>query len=230
MDTKLKEAIATIRAGDKQTAQRQLTSLLEENPQEEQGWYLLSLLVDSPQKQATYLSKTLALNPNHAKAKEQLETLHHQNQIAPTSTIDETESLEDADFFAQAESDSLPDWLEQEDELVALQAIEEDMVDTAVPNTTIPDWLKEPVVPAPKAQPAIEEEPTAVAQTIKPVKKSEPSAKSQRPKQPTAIKKTAKKQLQKAPRKNAASLNIILSVLVLLALIVMVLLAYLIFI
>lgn len=227
MDNKLKEAIATIRAGDKQTAQRQLTSLLEENPQEEQGWYLLSLLVDSPQKQATYLSKTLALNPNHTKAKEQLETLHHQNQIAPTSTIDETESFEEADFFTQAESDSLPDWLEQEDELVALQAIEEDMVDTAVPNTTIPDWLKEPVVPAPKAHPAIQEEPTAVAQTSKPVKKSEPPAKSQ---QPTAIKKTVKKQPQKAPRKNAAGLNIILSVLVLLALIVMVLLAYLIFI
>ena len=70
MDEKLKDAIAAVRAGDKDTAQRQLTALLDEDPQQDQGWYLLSLLVDSPQKQAAYLSKTLSLNPLHEKAKE----------------------------------------------------------------------------------------------------------------------------------------------------------------
>ena len=75
MDEKLKEAIAAVRAGDKREAQRQLTELLDNDPQQVQGWYLLSLLVDSPQKQAAYLSKTLALDPQHEKAKAQLATL-----------------------------------------------------------------------------------------------------------------------------------------------------------
>src|SRR5690606_22170811 len=115
MDVKLKEAIAAVRAGDRATAQQQLTMLLAEKPEEAQGWYLLSLLVDSPQKQAAYLSKTLALDPHHPKAKEQLASLQAVSTMAPTSTFDTAmDSDVSLDLLDQAESDTLPDWLESE--------------------------------------------------------------------------------------------------------------------
>ena len=105
MDNKLKEAIAAVRTGNKRAAQQQLTTMLDEDPTQVQGWYLLSLLVDSPQKQAAYLGKTLALNPNHEKAREQLAELEASGQLAPTARYVSDQPL---DAMEQSETDALP--------------------------------------------------------------------------------------------------------------------------
>jgi len=227
MDEKLKEAIAAARIGDKETAQRQLTELLDEDPQQVQGWYLLSLLVDSPQKQAAYLSKTLALNPDHEKAKEQLAALQAAETLAPTTTTAKKTS-QSMDVLAQSETDELPDWLQEvggssESTAVPVKSAEE----TAVPNEELPDWLKEPVELTETASPieAVEESPTVVGKTAEPTTKPDKVA--------AELKKTLDKPQQKPPKttrtakQSTRNLNILLGLLVTLAVIVMIVLAYL---
>lgn len=223
MDEKLKDAIAAARMGDKETAQRQLTELLDEDPQQVQGWYLLSLLVDSPQKQAAYLSKTLALNPDHEKAKEQLASLRAA-ALAPTTTIAEAAS-QPMDVLAQSETDELPDWLREEggDEIPA--APPKPAEETAVPNEDLPDWLKEPVALTDDSTKTVEESPTVVGKTAEPATKSDQVA--------AELKKTLDKPQRKAPKtthvakQSTRNLNMLLGLLVTLAVIVMIVLAYL---
>jgi len=228
MDEKLKEAIAAVRTGDKVTAQRQLTELLDEDPQQVQGWYLLSLLVDSPQKQAAYLSKTLAIDPNHEKARQQLEALQAAGTMAPTATLDE-ETSQPMDVLAQSETDQLPDWLREESGETAVTAVpatppEEE---TAVVSEDLPDWLKEPAALEDTASPtkAIEESPTVVGKTAEPVTKSEKIAADLK----KALDKPRQKQTKVAhpTKQSTRNLNIVLGLLVALAVIVMILLAYL---
>jgi hypothetical protein len=216
MDERLKEAIATVRAGDKREAQRQLTELLHDNPQQVQGWYLLSLLVDSPQKQAAYLSKTLALDPQHEKAKAQLAALQTEGSLAATATI-EIEAKMPLDVVAQAESDELPDWLTEGADLPAA-AHPEPVKETAVTNETLPDWLQEAAVLDTESSNIVAEEPTVAGQTTQAI--TEPDKAVATRKQPTA------KAARSAPQ-NSRSLNIILGLLVIVALVVMVLLVYL---
>lgn len=227
MDEKLKEAIAAVRMGDKESAQRQLTDLLDEDPKQVQGWYLLSLLVDSPQKQAAYLSKTLSLNPNHEKAKEQLAALQAAGTLAPTTTIAE-ETSQPMDVLAQSETDELPDWLREagdENEAVASPVTLSE--ETAVPAENLPDWLKEPVALADTPSPPepVEESPTVVGKTAEPASKPDKVA--------ADLKKTLDRPQQKRPKpastakQSTRNLNMLLGLLVTLAVIVLILLAYL---
>ncbi|MCP4420800.1 MAG: tetratricopeptide repeat protein [Chloroflexi bacterium] len=225
MDNKLKEAIATVRAGDTEEAQRQLTELLDENPQQVQGWYLLSLLVDSPQKQAAYLSKTLALNPQHEKAKELLAVLQAESNLAATSTIEPELNLP-LDVVEQAETDELPGWLTEEvDDLSTAVAQPEPVTETAVPNENLPDWLTDPSSLKTEQPKIVEEEPTVVGQTAKATTELDKTVSSlnqtltQSPPKPAKVSRPAPQ--------STRSLNIILGLLIILALTVMVLLAYL---
>ncbi|HUM69941.1 MAG TPA: hypothetical protein PLK31_13975, partial [Chloroflexota bacterium] len=99
MNQALLEAIAATRANNKREAQLLLATNLKENPDDVQSWYLLSMLVDSKEKQALYLSKALALDPNHPKAQERLAHL----QTVETIAI----SDEPLDFLAQSEGATL---------------------------------------------------------------------------------------------------------------------------
>lgn len=75
MNPLLQEARAAAEAGDKAEAHRQIARVLQANPRDAEAWFLLSSLVDSPQQQATFLQKTLALSPDHAEAQQQLARL-----------------------------------------------------------------------------------------------------------------------------------------------------------
>ncbi len=225
MDEKLKEAIETVRRGDKQTAQRQLTQLLDENPEQVQGWYLLSLLVDSPQKQATYLSKTLALNPQHEKASEQLAALQASGRLAPT-----TQANEPLDVIAQADTEALPDWLQEasgESPVTAVKIAQEQNVATAVPNTDLPDWLKEPAAletePSAGAK-VTDDDPTLVGQTAESASESDKMVATL--KQTLAKPKPTKAKVRSS-KQSTRNLNIVLGLLVTLAIIVMMVLVYL---
>lgn len=228
MDDKLKEAITAVREGDTKAAQRQLTKLLDENPQQVQGWYLLSLLVDSPQKQAAYLSKTLALNPGHEKAKEQLAALRATGSLAPTSTIQEKDSVS-LDVVAQADSDQLPDWLQEHggEQPVAIR-VADTSEDTAVANDILPDWLKEPASIESDDTAVVDttqESPTVVGQTAVP---SSHAAESDNLPQQTIVKSQPKAAKATRPKpQSTRNLNIILGLLILVAVLVILTLAYL---
>ncbi len=210
MDNKLKEAIAAVRTGNKRAAQQQLTTLLDEDPTQVQGWYLLSLLVDSPQKQAAYLGKTLALNPNHEKAREQLAELEASGQLAPTARYVSDQPL---DVLEQSETDALPEWLASESGDFAVAPTVHKVSETAVPNDSLPDWLKEPALP--DSTFVAEEEVTTMDKTAVAPAQTRPA-----------------KAARSAPAKrkagqNTQGLNIVLGLLVTLAVVVIILLAYL---
>ena len=75
MSTTLHEAIAAVRAGDMARAQSIAADIVRENPNDANGWYLLSQLVDSDARRAAYLNKTLALDPHHARARIEFDAL-----------------------------------------------------------------------------------------------------------------------------------------------------------
>ena len=75
MSTTLHEAIAAVRAGDMPRAQSIAADIVRENPNDANGWYLLSQLVDSDTRRAAYLNKTLALDPHHARARIEFDAL-----------------------------------------------------------------------------------------------------------------------------------------------------------
>lgn len=73
--TTLQEAIAAARAGDMGRAQQLAAENVRANPDDANAWYLLSQLVESDARRAAYLSKTLALDPAHARARIEFDAL-----------------------------------------------------------------------------------------------------------------------------------------------------------
>ena len=187
---------------------------------------MLSLLVDSPQKQAAYLSKTLALNPDHEKAKEQLAALRATGSLAPTSTIEEADGTP-LDVVAQADSDQLPEWLQEHGGEQPMAAkVAEVQEETAVANEALPDWLKEPAtVESNDTADAIEESPTIVGQTDESASDPEKTADKI---VPTTEKPNLKAAKSSRPKpQSTQNLNIILGLLIIVAIIVLITLAYL---
>jgi hypothetical protein len=147
MNQKLQQAIQAARVGDNKKAQYLLSQTLQEDPEEVQAWYLLSLLVDSEAKQTAYLQRTLALDPTHEKAQARLVEL-----TAPAVAAEVVE-----------EAAPMSAWVEEEDE--------EWEVETAV----IPPPI--PTVPAPDQGEETEEELEATIESLSDIlEKTEESA------------------------------------------------------
>jgi tetratricopeptide (TPR) repeat protein len=220
MNQILQQAIDATRAGDKQEAQRQLAQLLKENPDETQAWYLLSLLVESKQQQLAYLGKTLALDPNHEKALERLESLQAIDVESPTLSVSE----EPSDFEAQEQGDTLPGWLAPDATLVnpsMATVVSETSSDETKPADDIPDWVQETV----GDDWVNEEEPTRISlQLPEEVIKETGAAPQARETTTTEAKPEAKESLQR--HKKVRGYNRILVILVVLAFIIAVLLVY----
>lgn len=75
MTSTLHDAIAAARAGDMARAQMLAADAVSQTPDDPNGWYLLSQLVDSDARRAAYLSKTLALAPDHPRARAEFAAL-----------------------------------------------------------------------------------------------------------------------------------------------------------
>lgn len=71
----LKDAIAAIRAGNKDIAQKILLEILDDNPRNEDAWLWLTRTAKSTAKQREYLEKVLEIDPNHETALKALEIL-----------------------------------------------------------------------------------------------------------------------------------------------------------
>ncbi len=231
MNQVLQEAIAATRANDKRKAQLLLAHNLKENPEDVQSWYLLSMLVDSKEKQALYLGKALALDPTHPKAQERLTRL----QTAEPITI----SDEPLDFLAQSEGDTLPEWLAGDAGALQLEnmgmraapVVATEVKETAgevtavaAPAKDVPDWLQQDVSPTWVSQ----ELPTQVSpfpaekkETSKPKPQPTPAAKAK----PAPRKQPAKKK-PRTKQQKTSQLNLIMGVLVVFFILVILLLAY----
>jgi cytochrome c-type biogenesis protein CcmH/NrfG len=107
MNLKLQQAINATREGQSKEAQVLLTQVLTEDPEEVQAWFLLSLLVDSEQKQIAYLRKVLELDPQHEKAAHRLAQL---------------EAVAEPETGAEPELQPLPTWVTEADGESGLEA------------------------------------------------------------------------------------------------------------
>jgi hypothetical protein len=150
MSQKVKQAIAATRAGKSKEAQVLLTQVLQENPDNTQAWYLLSLLVDSSSKKQAYLNKVVALDPNHEKAQQALASLQVVEEIETSgeeTAVSPPPSLpieEDAAPAIEVDAESLPDWLKETQPVQVAESAEQEILPEAEPSSDeeIPDWLK----------------------------------------------------------------------------------------
>lgn len=144
MSQKLKQAITATRAGQPKEAQILLAQLLQENPNNTQAWYLLSLLVDSPTKKQAYLQKVVALDPTHEKAHEQLAQLQTLPEAempvvktaAPTPEPSLPPAKAAADWAAdERDAESIPDWLKETVDNVWIESEQPTLVSEQIPET-----------------------------------------------------------------------------------------------
>lgn len=217
MEQQMQEAIDAARQGEKKTAQRLLVDLLQQDAEQEQAWFLLSHLVDAPQQQEAYLGKVLALNPEHAQARQRLLYLR-QSETAVAPPV----APEDMGVEAQAAGDTVPGWMGEDVPAgaPAAETVAEEAAVTAKPAEPVPDWLQEPLGEGWDEGEA-EEAPEATL----------PSAAVE--KTPASPKVKVKKPPQRKPEPAAAPpspiWNILLYVLILMAVIVAGLMGYLLF-
>jgi len=233
MNQKLQQAIAAARSGNNKKAQYLLTQTLQENPEETQAWYLLSLLVDSPEKQITYLNRVLELNPAHEKAQEKLAAL---TAVPPTIDI----APDSLSLAEQENSDLLPGWMADDvpDTYFETPSTIEEIADTGAESEDdeLPDWLQESVVDEWALEeesetavfpPTEEDQPIAQAETSAEKTDTPPATMAKAPAEATKT-PPVKKQKSASPKNNqGSSLNLVLTVLVILALLVAAFLIYL---
>jgi hypothetical protein len=90
MENKLQEAIAALKAGDRQTGYQLLIEVLRSKPQgetAEHAWLWMSVAVDDPRKKQKSLETVLALNPNNEAARKRLAQLQQPlSSQEPTQT------------------------------------------------------------------------------------------------------------------------------------------------
>lgn len=75
MAGKFEEAIALLRAGNKQQGGQLLVAVVTENPDHEMAWLCLSRVVVQPEQQKQCLGQVLRINLNNQKAREALDAL-----------------------------------------------------------------------------------------------------------------------------------------------------------
>jgi cytochrome c-type biogenesis protein CcmH/NrfG len=149
MSDKLQQAIQATRAGDQKNAQFLLTQAIQEEPNNPQSWYLLSLLIDDKEKKQTYLTKVLDIDPEHEKAHQHLATVTETAVLAPEisdepSVVVATES---AEWEAQDAGETLSDWTAVDlpditDDTREVIADDWDKTETAVAEIILPESAK----------------------------------------------------------------------------------------
>ena len=107
MTATLQEAIAAVRRGETERAQLLTAEVIRDNPDDTHAWYLLSQLVDSDARRAAYLSKVLALDPTHERARADLGARPTEDAPQPV-----TEFTPPATEAVAVAPESAPEWLQ----------------------------------------------------------------------------------------------------------------------
>lgn len=79
----LQAGIAAVRSGDRERAAALLAQVVKSDPASDEGWYWLGLCFTAPDRREYCFRRALALNPGHAKAKQQLEKLSAPAPLPP---------------------------------------------------------------------------------------------------------------------------------------------------
>ncbi len=112
MNEKFQQAVVASRAGQDKAAQYLLAESLQEDPNDPNAWFLLSQLVDSEEKQQTYLKKTLMLDPDHELANEYYaaaSAAESDDMAALEAALDAP--LEDIPLALDGAEEDMDDWL-----------------------------------------------------------------------------------------------------------------------
>lgn len=80
----LQAGIAAVRSGDRERAAALLAQVVKADPSSDEGWYWLGLCFTAVDRREYCFRRALALNPNHAKAKQQLERLSAPTSLPPS--------------------------------------------------------------------------------------------------------------------------------------------------
>jgi hypothetical protein len=235
MNDLLEQAMTASRAGDKAKAHLLLARLIKNDSRNAEAWHQLSILVDDPQQQIIFTRRALAIDAHHAAARKRLAALVGAKPAAPPPkpepeptavaappaiSSDLTPSRPSEEFLTQAEGETVPDWLAEEEGLIVLETADEFPAEPEQP-ADLPDWLQEEpepewVSPPPEAKPEPKTEPSKAMPA-----KSAPAKPA--PAQPAAA-KPASTALVKASQSAAQTPpNWLLPVLVVAALIVFIL-------
>jgi hypothetical protein len=241
MSDKLQLAIQATRAGDKKNAQFLLTQAIQEDPDNPQSWFLLSLLVDDNEKKQTYLNKVVTLDPEHEKAQAQLAALTETAVFDATDdeTVLFTEEApavlptalfsDSTDLVAQDAGETLPDWMVDDLPLTLESDAEPGAEITAVistPDKMVPDWLQAPV------ETDWDEDSTPHTQISEITSPTSVKTAQDSPQKTQAVQKTGPKEKKPAkPQKGISEkqLNYLLIGLVITAVLVFLILAYFVF-
>ena len=68
----LVQAVNLIKQGKNAAAINLLAKLLREHPKHEQGWYLMGIALDDPEKKIFAFERVLSINPDSERARQQL--------------------------------------------------------------------------------------------------------------------------------------------------------------
>ncbi len=71
----LQAGIAAARSGDLDAAASYFADLVKADPSSERGWYMLGMCIPIPERRAYCMRRVLAINPNNAEARKQLDEL-----------------------------------------------------------------------------------------------------------------------------------------------------------
>lgn len=171
MDLRLQQALLATRSGEPEAAQILLSDLIREKPGETNAWFLLSYLVDRPERQARYLQQVLALDPEHALAQEHLLRLLQPGVPAPVIQVKQKQERPSnkAAVVAEppptpapaslptpvAQNEGLPDWLRDLDD--------KRLGVTTTPRNADQEWLRSAGSPMRDPMPAEVRAATAVS-------------------------------------------------------------------
>lgn len=143
MNDKMSQAIAAARSGQSQKAQVLLAQILKQDQTDVNAWFLLSHLVEAPEKKTAFLNKVLTLDPQHQKAQQALAAL----QPLPAESlvpVSEPEPIATPEPFVEPEPEVIPEpepnIVEAEAELEEQETaynLEEKVDETAVPRPII---------------------------------------------------------------------------------------------
>lgn len=74
--TVIRQAIEAIKQGNKSNARTLLENVIKNEPNNEEAWFLLAHVAQTPEQARTYLERVININPNNERAKQQLDKLY----------------------------------------------------------------------------------------------------------------------------------------------------------
>lgn len=225
MNEQFQQAVVASRAGQIKEAQFLLTQSLQEDSSNANAWLLLSQLVDSKEKQQAYLAKAIELDPEHELATEYRAALDEDAAIVDLPVVEEVDEMADLEAILDADVDdpladldesSMDDWLSA---AVAADSTddEDDSLDV-VDAIDFADLLDE-------SEEEMEEETAVSMAEDEPIAPEEKDVVAEKKEEKTAVvdPKEAKRQ------KSAAQLNYAIYILMAIAALIVLYMAYLLF-